>query len=94
MDRGYNVLVFPEGHRSDTGEAQPFKSGSGLLWKELGTAALPVRIEGLGEIKVQQGRWFRSGKISVHVEPVLELDPSKTPEELTEVLRRGVWPQR
>ncbi len=70
IDRGYSVIVFPEGRRSDDGMPQPFKSGAGLLWKELGTPALPVRLHGLGEIKAQHaalvphGPYFRFGRRS------------------------------
>ena len=91
VDRGYNVIVFPEGRRADDESPQPFKSGAGLLWKELGTPALPVRLKGLGEIKATGGRWFRSGKVSVHVGEILQLEPDKSPEELTEELRSGVF---
>jgi len=93
IDRGYSVIVFPEGRRSDDGRPQPFKSGAGLLWKELGTPALPVRLNGLGEIKARRERWFRSGKISVSVGDVMELDRTRSPEELTEMLRAGVFDQ-
>jgi long-chain acyl-CoA synthetase len=90
MDRGYSVLVFPEGRRSDDGTLQAFKTGAGLLWKELGSAALPVYIDGLGAIKARKENWFRSGKISVSVGDLLMLDQGKPPEELTEQLRRAV----
>jgi long-chain acyl-CoA synthetase len=94
MDRGYSVLVFPEGRRADDGVMQAFKTGAGLLWKELGSAALPVHIDGLGEIKARNERWFRSGKISVSTGEALMLDKGHmgqpTPEELTERLRRAV----
>ncbi len=91
IDRGYSVLVFPEGRRAENEAPQPFKSGAGLLWKELGMPALPVRLEGLGEIKATRGRWFRAGNIGVTVGEILPLDSSKSPEELTEVLRAGVF---
>lgn len=91
MDRGYSVLVFPEGRRSADGKPQPFKSGAGLLWKELGSPALPVRIRGLGELKATGERWFRSGRVTVSVGEILPLDARKSPEELTEILRRGVF---
>jgi long-chain acyl-CoA synthetase len=91
IDRGYSVLVFPEGRRSDDGAPQPFKSGAGLLWKELGTPALPVHMAGLGEIKARGGPWFRTGKITVSVHEPLMLDSNKSPEELTERLRVGVF---
>ena len=70
---------------------QPFKSGAGLLWKELGTAAIPVRIYGLGELKTSGERWFRSGKISVHVGEPLALDAAKSPEDLTAELYGAVF---
>jgi long-chain acyl-CoA synthetase len=92
VDSGYSVIVFPEGRRSDDESPQPFKSGAGLLWKELGTPALPVRLRGLGEIKATKARWFRSGTISVHVGNVLALNPAETPSELTERLRKGIFP--
>jgi long-chain acyl-CoA synthetase len=93
VDRGYSVIVFPEGRRSDDGTPQPFKSGAGLLWKELGIPALPMRLHGLGEIKVQCGRWFRTGQISVSVGEVIPLPLDQSPEELTELLRKGVFGQ-
>lgn len=91
IDRGYSVLVFPEGRRADTEAPQPFKSGAGLLWKELGVPALPVRLRGLGEIKATGARWFRSGRVSVSVSNALSLDPSKTPEQLTDMLWHAVF---
>lgn len=90
-DRGYSVLVFPEGRRSDDGTAQPFKSGVGLLWKELGVPALAVRLEGLGEIKSRNERWFRTGKICIEVNRVLSIDADASPNELTEQLRDAVF---
>jgi long-chain acyl-CoA synthetase len=67
MDRGYSVLVFPEGTRSADGALAQFRGGIGLLAKESGAAVLPVAIRGLGELKTGDRRWFRSGKIEVHV---------------------------
>jgi long-chain acyl-CoA synthetase len=93
VDRGYSVLVFPEGHRSEDGAPQPFKGGAGLLWKELGTNALPVRLSGLGEIKTRKGKWFRTGTISVSVGAALAPDLASSPAQLTERLRRAVFDQ-
>ena len=91
MDRGYNILVFPEGRRSDDGTPQTFKAGAGLLWKELNCPALPVRLEGLGELKARGGRWFRTGTITVHVGDIIPPQPERAPEELTQILREGVF---
>jgi len=80
LDRGFNVLVFPEGTRSAAGELARFRPGIGLLAKQSGTAVLPVAIRGLGELKTGRRGWFRSGTIEVRVgEPVrFALDESET----------------
>lgn len=91
IDAGYSVLVFPEGRRSDDGTPQPFKSGAGLLWKELGTPALTVRLEGLGIVKTSGRRWFRSGTYKVVVVDLLPPQPARSPEELTGILERSVF---
>jgi long-chain acyl-CoA synthetase len=90
LDHGYHVLVFPEGKRSPDGALQPFKSGAGLLWKELGVSALPVYLQGLGQIKATHERWFRAGNILVSVGEPLRLEAGNTPQELTERLRNGI----
>ncbi|HZQ52828.1 MAG TPA: AMP-binding protein [Bryobacteraceae bacterium] len=93
IDRGYNVLVFPEGQRSANENPLPYKSGSGLLWKELNVPLLPVRLHGLGALKESGERWFRSGKISVSVGDILWPEPGQPAEELTERLREAVLRQ-
>jgi len=90
VDRGYSVIVFPEGRRSEDDTPTSFKVGAGLLWKELGTPELPVRLQGLGEMKAKRERWFRSGRISITVGKVLQPDRTRSPEELTRILERGV----
>ena len=62
MDHGFHVLVFPEGVRTRDGRMHAFLGGSGILWKDLHTNALPVYLGGVAEIKVQRSRWFRSGR--------------------------------
>ena len=94
VDRGYSVMVFPEGRLSPDGAPQPFKTGAGLLWKELGIPALPMRLYGLGEIKARRGRWFRTGEISVSTGEIIALPINQSPEKLTELLRVGVFGQQ
>jgi long-chain acyl-CoA synthetase len=78
MDRGFNVLVFPEGARSARGELAPFRGGIGVLVKQSGAAVLPVGIRGLGELKTGQRRWFRSGTIEVRVGQPMRFAPEET----------------
>jgi long-chain acyl-CoA synthetase len=90
MDRGFNVLVFPEGTRSAGGKLAGFRGGIGLLAKESGAAVLPVAIRGLGELKVGDQRWFRSGKIEVHVGQLIRFSTEETEAAITARLHAEV----
>ena len=89
MDRGYSVMIFPEGHRSETGKLQRFREGTGLLAKESQVPVLPVGLRGLGELKAR-GRWVRSGKLEVLVGAPVELGPEATAAEWTAALEAAV----
>jgi long-chain acyl-CoA synthetase len=90
LDRGYHVLVFPEGTRSEAGKLARFRPGIGLLAKQSDTAVLPVAIRGLGELK-QRGRgWFRSGAIEVRVGEPVRFAPDATETAITERLHEEV----
>jgi long-chain acyl-CoA synthetase len=78
MDRGYNVLVFPEGTRSAEGKLASFRPGIGMLAKQCGAMVLPVAIRGLGELKAGHQRWFRSGSIEVVIGTPLAIAPTES----------------
>jgi len=82
LDRGYNVLVFPEGFRTETG-LQPFRPGIGLLVRESDVPVLPVALVGLSELKQQRKGWFRSGKLTVRVGDPIRFTQDDTPEQIT-----------
>jgi len=90
MDRGYNVLVFPEGTRSSSGQLAPFRPGIGLLAKQAHAPVLPVAILGLGELKTKGHGWFRSGKIEVRVAEPVRFGPLESEGAITEALHARV----
>jgi long-chain acyl-CoA synthetase len=90
MDRGFNVMVFPEGTRSAEGKLARFRGGIGLLTKQSGAMVLPVAIRGLGELKAAGRGWFRSGKIEVHVGQPMRFAPEETETEITARLHAEV----
>ena len=75
LDRGFNVLVFPEGARSAQGHLASFRPGIGLLVKQSGTSVLPMAMRGLGELKTRSRRWFRSGTIEVRLGLPIRFSP-------------------
>jgi long-chain acyl-CoA synthetase len=89
MDRGYHVLVFPEGRRSD-GALQSFRSGIGVLARDSSARILPVALVGLGELKQRKRSWFRSGSIEIRIGRAITPDPRLDPEELTAELHCAI----
>ena len=90
VDRGYSVLVFPEGRHTVDGKVNPFRAGIGLLANNLGIPVLPMRIVGLFEVK-QAGRKFaRPWKIGVHIGQPMNIAAESAPERIAEQLQRAV----
>ncbi len=85
-DRGYSIVVFPEGRRTQDGSMSPFQAGVGLLTRNLQLPVVPVRIDGLFELK-QEGRMFsRPGTVRVSVGQPLRFDPQTDPATIARKL--------
>jgi long-chain acyl-CoA synthetase len=85
LDRGYNVLIFPEGTRT-SGVLQKFRPGIGMLVQESNAAVLPVALRGLGNLKQAGKGWFRSGKLEVRVGTPVQFQSTDSPESITAAL--------
>ena len=90
VDRGYSVLVFPEGRHTTDGKMNPFRSGMGLLAEKLGVPVLPMRIDGLFEVKHAGKRFAPPWKISVRIGEPMRFSPGRDPQEITAELQRAV----
>ena len=90
MDRGYSVLVFPEGHRSEDGRMRAFRPGIGLLAKQSQVPVLPVALKGTEELKQKKSRWFRSGILRIHLGRVVPLRGKIDPGEVTKELENAI----
>ena len=90
LDRGFNVLVFPEGMRSAAGELARFRGGIGLLARQSCAPVLPVALVGLGELKAGGKGWFRSDKIEVRVGEPIRFGPEETEAAITTRLHAEV----
>jgi long-chain acyl-CoA synthetase len=88
-DQGFNLLVFPEGKRTEDGRMGEFMAGTGLLVKELGVTVVPVRIEGLYELKLRSRRRARRGEVSVTFGEPAEFSDEE-PLVIAKELRRRV----
>jgi long-chain acyl-CoA synthetase len=90
VDRGYSVLVFPEGKHTEDGKLLPFRSGVGLLANNLRIPILPMRIDGLFEIKKAGKKFAAPGKIQVRIGKPMQFAPGADPEEIALALRKNV----
>lgn len=90
VDRGYSVLVFPEGRHTTTGELLPFRAGIGILVNELKIPVVPMRIDGLFEVK-QAGKKIASpGKIAVKIGAPIKFEPGRDPQNIAQELQKAV----
>jgi long-chain acyl-CoA synthetase len=89
-DRGYNVLIFPEGRRTETGEMIPFRSGIGLLATQLNLPVIPMRIDGLFPLRVARKHYARPGTVQVHIGEPVRFDATADPEEIAKALHKKV----
>ena len=88
IDRGWSVLVFPEGTRTSNGQTGPFRAGIGLLSARLRVPVVPVRLDGIFELKQAGKRWARPGQIAVSIGAPLHFRESDRAEEITRELER------
>ncbi len=91
VDRGWNVLIAPEGHLSASGELQPFRSGIGLLAVNLGVPVVPMKTIGLFGTVPLHAKWPRKrSRVTVRIGAPLTFGPRMDYEEVTETLHRAV----
>jgi long-chain acyl-CoA synthetase len=88
MDKGYHVLVFPEGRRSRDGQLQAFEPGIGLLAQESQVPVQPIFVEGLKRGKGE--KWPDRGTVMVRLGEPLAMEPGEEPESFTRRLEAAM----
>jgi long-chain acyl-CoA synthetase len=89
-DRGWSVLVFPEGELTPDGKLQHFRAGIGLLACNLKLPVVPMRIDGAYEIREAGSRFNRPGRIRVHIGRPVQFDEGADPQQIALELERCV----
>jgi len=109
LDRGYSVLIFPEGTRSRIGRMNPFRPGIGLLAEQSRVPILPVALLGLYESADESQPatsnrqpatrpGFHSGNIEVRIGQLIPApddltDPAALTVQLEQALHALLSPQ-
>ena len=90
VDRGYSILVFPEGRHTTDGKMNPFRAGIGLLAVNLGIPVLPMRIDGLFEVKQAGRRFAAPRKIGVRIGEPMKFPPETDPVKIAAELQSAI----
>ena len=69
---GKSVLLFPEGHRSRTGQLLPFKAGSFYIAILAGVPIVPITLNGTRHVLEPDTYHVRSGQTEMFVHPAIE----------------------
>ena len=87
VERGYSVVVFPEGTRSETGEILRFHKGAFQLAQALNVDILPVFIHGASHVMPKKDFVLREGQLYV------EIGQRTSAEEVTSIETRALATQ-
>jgi long-chain acyl-CoA synthetase len=90
VDRGYSVLLFPEGRHTPDGKMLPFRAGIGLLAKNLQIPVVPMRIDGLFERKKAKKRFAWPHTVSIKIGSPVQFDAGSDPKWIAQELQRKV----
>ncbi|MDL2231546.1 1-acyl-sn-glycerol-3-phosphate acyltransferase, partial [Porphyromonadaceae bacterium OttesenSCG-928-L07] len=67
VDRGYSIVIFPEGTRSEDCSIHRFHQGAFHYAKELQVDILPVFIHGVGDVLPKKDFMLREGKMYMEI---------------------------
>lgn len=97
LQDNYNIMIFPEGTRTKTGDLVKFRNGASKLAIDSGTKIIPVYINGAFEIYPFNRllpKFFNFKKMKRHVINITfgtPIEPiSKSKEEITDEIRKSI----
>jgi len=78
------LLVFPEGvvNNSEDGRMAPFQSGIGLLAQNLRLPIVPMRLDGVWQMKRKRRRLAHIGEITVRISAPVTFPQGTPPDEI------------
>ncbi len=97
VDRGYSIVIFPEGEITPDGAIHSFYAGVGLLVNNLRLPVLPMRIEGAYEIRKAGTRFNRPGRVRVYIGEPVEFPAASDPQQIAQQLEdrvKALGPQK
>jgi long-chain acyl-CoA synthetase len=90
LDRGFNILLYPEGKLTVGGPMQPFKPGVGLIAIEGATPIVPMKIHINRMSRLDSGRSAWRGDVELVFGKPIRFDADADPTAATTVLEKAV----
>ncbi len=92
VDRGYSLLVFPEGEVNNSGDGRmaAFQDGVGLLSENLRLPIVPMRLDGVWQMKRERRRLAHFGEVTVRIGAPVNFPPSTPPDEIARALEKAI----
>ncbi|HEX4015315.1 MAG TPA: lysophospholipid acyltransferase family protein [Frankiaceae bacterium] len=92
LDTGWNLVIFPEGTRSQDGQIGSFKSGTARLAMSAGVPIVPIGLRGAYSAMPRGRGWPLPGRrpVSVRFGAPLRLRPEENAKQLTDRVRLSV----
>ena len=88
LKQGKNLVIFPEGRRTNTGKLGTFKKTFAILAMELNIPIVPVCIRGAYDALPRSKSLPSTAHIEIEYLPAVTPDVAHTPEELTEHVKQ------
>jgi long-chain acyl-CoA synthetase len=90
LAQGYDVVWFPEGRRSPTGELQALERGVGVLVQGVAASVVPAAIDGTFAAWPKHRRWPRPARVRVAFGAPLDAESFREPAELRVLLEHAI----
>lgn len=90
LDKGRNLLIFPEGGRSRDGWPQKHRPGAAFLAKRTNAPVIPVYLDGTGALLPKGKNWPTRSATAVVFGPPLRIDEGEDPREFAHRIEEAI----
>ncbi len=90
IEQGWNVILFPEGTRSRTGQMGRFRTGVAHIARATGAGVLPVWIAGTEDLLPVGARWLRTGAASLRAGEAIRVSEGESNRQFLDRMRAKI----
>jgi 1-acyl-sn-glycerol-3-phosphate acyltransferase len=88
IDKGWSLVIFPEGTRTTTGKLSQFRHGVSILALARNLPVVPIWMEGLRDMRPKGSTETKPGPVLSRIGPPIYFPPNTSVAEATHLLRK------